>query len=139
MSQLDIATEVSARLDAAARRAGMSPMEFLRDGMSGTSADGSVQVWVDGLGRVQRVRIVRGTVAEGDEERLSAAFTEAATAAAGAIADLLTPEALRQRLRELPEPQSISVRRAPRQRPGTTRPDNDDQDDDMIPVVIDRG
>jgi DNA-binding protein YbaB len=135
MSQFDIATEVSARLENAARRAGMSPMQFLRDGMSGTSADGSVQVWVDGLGRVQRVRIAPGTVTEGDEERLSVAFAEAARTAAGAITDLLTPETLRQRLRELPEPQSFSVHRAP-QPQRTTRTDDDD---DVVPVIIDRG
>lgn len=40
MSEFDIATQVSARL--------------------GDAADGSVRVWVDGLGRVQRVRIAPG-------------------------------------------------------------------------------
>lgn len=123
----DVATEMATRLGDAAGRAGMSPREFLRDGMSGTSADGSVRVWVDGLGRVQRVRIAPGTMAEGDEERLSAALTEAARAAAGAIADLLTPEALRQPLAE------------PRSQQKTTRPDDDDDDDDVVPVVTERG
>ncbi len=147
MSQSDttseMATEVSARLGDAAGRAGMSPMEFLRDGMSGTSTDGSVRVWVDGLGRVQRVRIAPGTVAEGDEERLSVALTEAARAAAGAIADLLTPEAVRQRLRELPEPQSFAAHRAPQQR-RTARPDehdheHDHDDDEAVLVITERG
>jgi DNA-binding protein YbaB len=91
------------RLREAAARAGVDPLEHLREGVSGTSADGSVQVWVNALGQVQRTRIRSRTVLEGDEQRLAQAFTQAAAAATRAVAELVTPEALRQRIAELDE------------------------------------
>ena len=132
MSELDLATQTAARLSEAASQAGLSPLEFLRDGMSGVSTDGSVRVWVDGLGRIQRVRIAPGSVGAGDEERLAAALTEAAKAAAGAIADLLTPDELREQRRELEEPMSISTSEPPSRRPVRPAPPDDD---DMFPVI----
>lgn len=132
MNGHDLATQAAARLSDAAAQAGLSPLEFLRDGMSGTSADGSVRVWVDGLGRIQRVRIAPGSVDAGDEERLAAAVTQAAKAAAGAIADLLTPDELRGQRRDLGEPRSISTPEPPPRRPARPAPPDDD---DMVPVI----
>jgi len=93
--------DAAERLRTAAERAGTTPLAFLHDGISGRSADGSVTVWADALGRVRRTTIRRNTLVEGDEARLATAFTEAATAAAKAAADLFTPEALRRRAEEL--------------------------------------
>lgn len=66
---------------------------------------------------------------EGDEERLSAAITEAAKAAVDAIADLMTPDAVRDRLRDLAAPASVSTPEARHPRP---------DDDDVVPVIWDR-
>ncbi|MCT2582843.1 YbaB/EbfC family nucleoid-associated protein [Actinophytocola gossypii] len=84
--------DAAERLRGAAERAGTTPFDYLRNGFSGRSADGSVTVWVDALGRVRDTTIRQGTLLEGDEQRVAAAFTEAAKAAAEAARDLLTPE-----------------------------------------------
>lgn len=117
MDSTDLAVHLGDKLRRAARDAGMSPTEFLDGGVSGTSTDGTVTVWVDGIGRITRVRIAPGSVRERDEERLAKAVAEASEAAVAAVTDLFALE--------------------PSAPPRPARPARPAEDDDMVPVIYD--
>ncbi|MCI2423759.1 YbaB/EbfC family nucleoid-associated protein [Saccharopolyspora sp. K220] len=69
-------------------KARQNPQAVLDGHFSGTSPSGAVTVWVDSLGRVERVRVAPGMFADGDEKLIADEFMAANTKARRAAENL---------------------------------------------------
>lgn len=78
MNELEASLAAMAeRLDRNIEIATRDPERVINGNFKGTSRSGLVTVWVDVLGRVERVNLARGSVREGDEQLLIDEFMSA--------------------------------------------------------------
>lgn len=76
------------QVEITAERAARNPEAAVFGRFRGDSRAGTVTVWVDPLGRLDRVEIAPGSVLPGDETALATAVEEAGAAALASLAEL---------------------------------------------------